>query len=361
MQSNSFEYKTLNEKSITIKYDHSAVTTGGGGKTDEPAWSFRLWNGSIYLSRYLETIASSLRDETAVDLGSGTGLTSIVLGTCCQVKRVYATDLSHAMPLLTHNISENMAANDLLLTEVDPSSLPPRPPVSSIHNCDVAAEVVPTCPGNHVLTQVTADCEDYMCNVCDFDIDEDSCIHRCVECNFDICVKCIAKLFSGDMDSFPQWFRLLVQASATRAGETSNTNQRVVPFVYDWGSSESLDELTNAVVGCLETDKQVRYLIGADVTYSMKSIDLFFAAVTDLAATLRKKQHSSSAVSSDITLLFAHHNRSDDTNDYMMAQLQLKFEGKFEEISFQALLREDREDAEEAAHTGEMQIFRVSL
>ena len=372
MQANSFEYKTLDDERVIIKYDHAAITTGGGGKTDEPAWSFRLWNGSIYLSRYLETIASQLCGKTVIDLGSGTGLTSIVLGRCCGgAKKVYATDLSHAMPLLAHNININNILDTSLsiIDEAHSLSLLPQPPSIPTTTSEQQHEQrqPPTCPANHVLTLVTADCEDYMCNVCDFDIDENSCIHRCVECNFDICIKCITKIVEGKTDSFPDWFMLQLQSNASRkrsgVGIDTDTDQRVQPFVYDWSCSNSLQDLVNEVTtpNNGSEDICVQYLIGADVTYSMKSIDLFFSAVTNLTTALRHKCPSSTSSTGDITLLFAHHNRSDETNAYMLQQLDLFFDGKFVEVPFEALTRQDREDAEESEDTGTMQIFRVSL
>jgi SAM-dependent methyltransferase len=354
MQGNCFEYKaTTNDTcinsgsgSIFVKYDHSAVTTAGGGNTNEPAWSFRLWNGSIYLSRYLESIAPELHDKTIIDLGSGTGLTSIVLGKYCGVRRVFATDLQHAMPLLSHNIAENFVSKSNLSEQLHGL---PEPPNKSC----------PTCPASHTLIPVIADCEDYMCNVCDFDIVEDSCIHRCVECNFDICVKCMSKVASGDMASFPEWFRLQLQSNAPR--EVDSGVKVVIPCVYDWSSKDSLVEFVNEISTVNECDDmRVQYLVGADVTYSLKSIDLFFAAVVDLTATLRAKSTCAATTPSETTLLFSHHNRSDDTNEYMLNQLRLNFEGRYEVIQFQELGREDREDSANDL-TGDMAIYRVQL
>ena len=443
MLGNCFEYKaTTNDTcnnsgsgsgSIFVKYDHSAVTTAGGGNTNEPAWSFRLWNGSIYLSRYLESIAPELHDKTIIDLGSGTGLTSIVLGKYCGVRRVFATDLQHAMPLLSHNIAENFVSKSNLseqlhgLPEPPNKSCPTCPashtliPViadcedymcnvcdfdivedSCIHRCvecnfDICVKCMskvasgdmasfpewfrlqllsgnrknklactskhdasePTCPASHTLIPVIADCEDYMCNVCDFDIVEDSCIHRCVECNFDICVKCMSKVASGDMASFPEWFRLQLQSNAPR--EVDSGAKVVIPCVYDWSSKDSLVEFVNEISTVNECDDmRVQYLVGADVTYSLKSIDLFFAAVVDLTATLRAKSTCAATTPSETTLLFSHHNRSDDTNEYMLNQLRLNFEGRYEVIQFQELGREDREDSANDL-TGDMAIYRVQL
>lgn len=356
IQANTFEYKTLNHGNVVIKYDHSAVTTGGGGKTDEPAWSFRLWNGSIYLSRYLETISSTFSEETVIDLGSGTGLTSIVLGKCCGAKNVYATDLSHAIPLLSHNITQNFALPNT-------NAIPERP-----------TNFVPNCPANHALTPVMADCEDYMCNVCDFDIVEDSCIHRCVECNFDICVKCMSKASSGDLESFPEWFRLQLESNSSEA-QQSDADQLVVPFVYDWSSADSLQALVTEVcrIGSRSGGVMAKYLIAADVTYSKRSIDLFFTAVIDVSTALRvarrdmcstphppPKRRGGSDDEGGMILLFSHHNRSEDTNDHMLQQLRLKFEGRYEHVPFDELLREDREDSDVAV-TGDMKIFKVLL
>jgi hypothetical protein len=269
------------------------------------------------------------------------------------------------MPLLAHNITENFKSQAqeketscIYLEEGNDLILPIPPCHDHIHPC---------CPASHLLTPVTADCEDYMCNVCDFDIDEDSCIHRCVDCNFDICDKCMSKVSSGDTAAFPPWFRLQLQSQATltqQGSRASSSSSGVIPFVYDWGDRDTLNELVRAVEG--EDNSCVRYLVGADVTYSMQSIDLFFAAVVELKIALHVKSSASSSFSSDskavstMTLLFAHHNRSDDTNDYMMQQLHLKFDGKFEEIPFEALSCDDREESDAPlAATGEMKIFKV--
>ena len=342
MQFDSFTYKTSSDETITIKYDLAAVTTGGGGHTDEPAWSYRLWNGSIYLSRYLESIAPALQDKVVIDMGCGTGLTSIVLGKCCGVKRVYATDLSHAMPLLSHNIAANMSSGDS-----DPSS-----PLK------FSEKLTPTCPAKHELHETTAECEGYMCNLCSLDIDEDGTIYRCSQCNFDICDSCQFKISTGDTDSLPEWFRLHIESAAVTSNAFSNMASHIVlPVVFDWASPDSMLDLVHKVHEGENMNGTVKYIIGADVTYSIKSIELFFDAVTELTASLR---NLSSSLSPEINLLFSHHDRSDDTNNYLQQQLRFRYEGKHQEIAFQQLGQDDREDAKNES-LGDMKIIKVLL
>lgn len=378
----SFTFHSSSSEDVVVSFDPSAVSVTAG----EPAWSFRLWSSSIALSRFFEKVFSSsslsptpselIADSTsdsqlglsdsflrpsgivAIELGCGTGLTSLVLSKCCRLRRVYATDLQHAMPLLVHNINENMKScaskmekeneaitSSSLLTAIDKEQL--------------------RCPAQHILAPVFVDCEGFMCDVCDFDVDEGSTIRRCVQCNFDICAKCLNKVEDGAFDSLPKWFQLHAQNLVCNRDRDccppapAEMEEKIIPFPYDWNDKSNLDDLARHVVQ--ECEGLNKMIVAADVTYNKISIDSFFEATLELTSSLRQLGSSEDAVE----LVFAHHNRSAETNEYMLESLRSTFNNKVRNVDFQWDGKEDsitgEDNVSKKENDGQIQIFVVDL
>ena len=108
-----------------------------------------------------------------VELGAGTGLVSLVAARL-GAAGVAATDLAHGMDLLKHNAGRNLLAADAAEPEPEPAAAGGS---SEATSC--------CCPEGHVLLSRAAECEDYICNVCDSDIDEGGTLWSCTEpcCN----------------------------------------------------------------------------------------------------------------------------------------------------------------------------------
>ena len=191
--------------SIKVFYDEEGVTSGSktsNSNNCEPAWSYRLWESSISLSKYIENgIFESIKGKNILELGAGTGLISLVLANI-GANLVVCTDLPHALPLLKHNAKYNLGNKEfnLLLSE------------NLSSNSDSIGFKSLTCTSGHILSQSITESDEYMCNICEEDIPDNSIIFRCYECNFDVCNQCHIKVVSGmNFESLPHWYRIHCQ------------------------------------------------------------------------------------------------------------------------------------------------------
>jgi hypothetical protein len=218
----SFE-DTAGIEGVSIVHDDSGAVLSDSG---ERAWSWRQWDGGKVLARYLEQSCSSeVAGQVVVELGAGTGLVSLVAARL-GAAGVAATDLAHGMDLLKHNAGRNLLAADAAEPEPEPAAAGGS---SEATSC--------CCPEGHVLLSRAAECEDYICNVCDSDIDEGGTLWSCTEerCEgFDLCGNCEGKARAGEWVSLPTWFKVQSQvhqarsgaAAAKIAGETSEVDAR---------------------------------------------------------------------------------------------------------------------------------------
>eukprot|EP01036_Dinobryon_divergens_P051575 gene51575-69016_t len=205
----------------------------------EPAWSFRLWDGAVIMANYLESIlCNEIRGKIIVELGAGTGLVSIVAARL-GASTVVVTDLPHAIPLLRHNINQNFTNESKNISD------------SPVNSNEI---YIATCTSNHPLQRQLADCEGYMCNICDDEIDEDAALYRCMECNFDICSTCNQTVTSGQHTELPTWYRLLIQNSNSHISHTTNTNDNNTEAM----KLMTLDDATTSTISA--TDVHTEYL-----------------------------------------------------------------------------------------------------
>jgi hypothetical protein len=119
---------------------------------EDLAWCWRLWEGSVALSKYIER-QIDLPCLTVLELGCGTGLVSLVAARLGA--NVIATDVATALPIFVHNAKQNFGEDTFHV---------------AAESKEVSCRV--QCQGRHGLNAHDADSEDYCCNVCDKEIDE---------------------------------------------------------------------------------------------------------------------------------------------------------------------------------------------
>ena len=62
------------------------------------------------------------------------------------------------------------------------------------------------------MVDAVAESDEYICSVCENDIDEESGISRCTRCNFDVCHQsCLTKIESKQLHDLPMWFRIQLE------------------------------------------------------------------------------------------------------------------------------------------------------
>lgn len=194
-----------NLDNLFVSFDTDGIVAGisSGGDSDiGPAWSFRLWDGAIFLSKFLERNQDNYirrDDNIVIELGSGTALVSLVAARL-GAKIVFITDLPHAIPLIEHNVISNFKCYSSNIRD---------------HSSGIKESItnyIPKCPDGHILVTCKTDCEGYQCNVCDEEVDEDCPIYRCHTCNFDLCSCCHFQVEVGDISSLPVWYKVQLQS-----------------------------------------------------------------------------------------------------------------------------------------------------
>jgi predicted nicotinamide N-methyase len=342
--SGTYSYFLQNGEPIHLTEDKDGCISGGTGS--EPAWSFRLWNGAIALSQYIENIADEkIAQRQVIDLGNivnisinyvdltkckgaGTGLVSLVIGKC-GARQVLATDMPHAMALLHHNISLNY-----------------RPSTGDSSLYIAIKEGSMTCPIGHGLEGAVADCEEYMCNGCDLDIAQNDAMMRCTDCNFDICHDCVRKVECGDMSSLPTWYRVQLeelitsqhsQLPVSHSHLLSLPIRQVMAYPFDWADPSSLQELSAAMwpqaqpppppfATSTSTPPPSPLIIASDVTYNQIVVELFFQAVANVTRLFHNNvsddRHDGNSSGRDyVELMFLHHSRELPTEKHMLRHL----------------------------------------
>lgn len=266
--------------SIIFRDDPDAVFSSVSKGESEPNWNFRLWEGSSVLAHYVEDVESKMcRSAAFIELGAGIGLPSMVaarLGSPCTL----CTEKPQALPFLRNNLELNFS----------PTENPAR--VEGASYCALK------CPSGHPVKMIEAESDEYMCSVCDNEIEENGTIFRCSQCNFDICLECKER----DTAQQPSWFRALVESKATSDGMytfidhkslslTSGTNSSPPPNIaavaLDWNSTEDAEKVVKTCQDMLDRGghgKAVRtiVLLAADVTYNIPATEAVFAAIQAL-------------------------------------------------------------------------------
>jgi len=321
------------DATITITFDPSGVFIASKGgieeeedndemtdkQENEPAWNFRLWGSSIHLARHLESIfqdPSSVPD-CVLELGAGTGLPSIVahkLG----CPHVISTDLPRAMPLLYHNLVENITSNNAPRVKGEA-------PDDDVQLC---------CPSGHLLQdEQVSSSDEFMCSVCDEDIEMNALVRRCQCCNFDLCHDhCLAAISSGNVDDLPLWFQIDFKFRREFGhSDDINSFQHVFPGIpstrsvsllsCDWTSDTDRARLQSAIQSKLSCSSSGKILIiGADISYSSLSVDALMMLLPKLASDLRNC--GSSMHSYQVRILLMHQVRSRATTKRLLNALK---------------------------------------
>ena len=155
----------------------------------EPAWSFRLWESAISLVNYVVDNKELFRSKNIIEVGSGTGLVSIACS-FIGARLTVCSDLEHAMPLLHHNVVVNLENSNALsfLGKIYKSKdFRAAEKDFKLKSAEIS---LPLCPSGHSLLQEYTVSDEYVCNLCNDEIDEDEIVQKCGLCNFDICHDC---------------------------------------------------------------------------------------------------------------------------------------------------------------------------
>jgi FK506-binding protein 1 len=285
----------------------SAVREGAG------AWNFKLWPAARVMAKFIETKISPevLEAATVLELGAGTGLTSVVAGVL-GARHVISTDLPCAMPLLRRNLEHNFGA--------------PEDPAKTIES---ATQRTATCGSGHALVHAAADCDEYMCEACGAEIDEGANKLSCRACDFDVCSACGEAAQSGHWDQLPGWYALALEAAAATAdlgdaaGGGAPVRRWVLPSVHgDRSQARSallmpfdfLDEA--AVARTLESAPAMPSLIVvADCTFTREVCDGLVARLLELRAASR-------AAGVPQRLLLVHEDRTAAITTHLLGALR---------------------------------------
>jgi len=243
-----------------LQINQDPVGVGSASGHGDPSWCWRLWDGAVVLSKYLETtLANDIKGATVLELGSGTGLVALVAARL-GARQVIATDLMEALALFIANARLNMGFEG---ERRDTEGCCPR------------------CPNRHELTTCATDCEDYICNVCDAEIDCDVKIYQCRDCDFDLCKSCFNQASMQEWQGLPSWFQISCNSGADShaSWHPSNPeeNGHVLACPLDWSNPDGVIALMETVESQTSPMKKqpISFILAADVTFSLKSIELF--------------------------------------------------------------------------------------
>ena len=375
-------------QAVSIVHDDSGAVLSDTG---ERAWSWRQWDGGKVLARYLErSCGSEINGQVVLELGAGTGLVSLVAARL-GAAGVAATDLAHGMDLLKHNAVRNLPLADEAEPEPEPAAGSPSGAACCCCCC--------CCPEGHALGSRAAECEDYICNVCDSDIDEGGMLWSCAEeqCEgFDLCGNCEGQARVGEWGSLPTWFKVQAQAHQARggtvakaAGKTTASAAHTIPYArepavpeaqlddeqgefddassdeegdgskqpddagvllveeLDWSDEGGVARMFNSLAKAGLS--RPRLVLGADLSYDRDTIVL-------LVATISRIRSASGGAGSTppVAMLLVHDKRSPATTAFLLEELAT------------AGLEHELEDHASAAEAfglppGRMMLLRIAL
>ena len=334
-------------EAVSIVHDDSGAVLSESG---ERAWSWRQWDGGKCLARYLEqSCRSEVAGQVVVELGAGTGLVSLVAARL-GAAGVAATDLAHGMDLLKHNVGRNL---------LDTGGKPELGAAAAGGNSEATACC---CPEGHALLSRAAECEDYICNVCDSDIDEGGTLWSCTKerCDgFDLCGNCERKARSCAWAGLPTWFKVqsqVHQARSTAARVTGETDARTMhAFLYERrfrGTEEEGEESTMGTLLVEELDwsdesavtrlygslakaglpNQLQacgmLVLGADLSYDRDTIVLLVHTISRLKLSDQDATKAAAATEGSTggnkpvrSMLLVHDKRNAATTEFLLEQL----------------------------------------
>ena len=95
----------------TIKIRHKI-------QTDLSNVGFQVWRGSLYLADFALENAKLFENQRVLEIGAGTGLTSIVVSNYCNASEVCATDLKDFTDLIEDNVKFNNSSASVKLLDL---------------------------------------------------------------------------------------------------------------------------------------------------------------------------------------------------------------------------------------------------
>eukprot|EP00941_MAST-03F_sp_MAST-3F-sp1_P005475 g5475.t1 len=290
----SFEkYEDLKEVLIEQCPDGIASSMRDGAG----AWNYMLWPAARVMARYMEReFDFSDGSITALELGAGTGLTSIAAAQLgCNA---CVTDLPCAMPLLKHNICLNYGS-----------------PINAFEKSKKGSVV---CGEAHPLNKHPADCEDYMCDVCGNEIDVGKTIFSCDTCSFDICGVCGDSALQCSYEKLPSWFTIQCKSA-----------EKVEDKPYKWNVARGSGSLTlcpfdflddKAIARTLEAMNDIPDVIfAADCTFTKDIVRAFVRRLVQFRDVIRNSHEKQS-----IRLIIVHENRSEEVTSVLKQELREK-------------------------------------
>lgn len=69
----------------------------------------QVWRGALFMADYVLDNTSKTKDKTVLEVGAGTGITSIILAKFCDPRQVLVTDIQPMLPLLSRNLTRSRA------------------------------------------------------------------------------------------------------------------------------------------------------------------------------------------------------------------------------------------------------------
>lgn len=114
------EYQAQADDTTNYSYKHYRIRTEGASpahnvilkeninKISQGTTGLNVWESALVLSEWTITNESYLRNKCIMELGAGTGLTSLLIGKCCEAKSIIASDGNDkVIEILEENFSNN--------------------------------------------------------------------------------------------------------------------------------------------------------------------------------------------------------------------------------------------------------------
>lgn len=113
------EYQSQSESSTSLySFKHyrieidnkisNVILKENNNKISEGTTGLNVWESALVLSEWAIENRSHLREKSILELGAGTGLTSLVLGKCCKANSIISTDGNDkVLKILNENFSNN--------------------------------------------------------------------------------------------------------------------------------------------------------------------------------------------------------------------------------------------------------------
>mmetsp|Transcript_27014 Transcript_27014/g.38498 ORF Transcript_27014/g.38498 Transcript_27014/m.38498 type:complete len:360 (+) Transcript_27014:42-1121(+) len=312
-------------KSVNIEEDENGVFLGGSSGNSslitEPSWCYRLWPASIIVSQFMEKKTELVRNSKIVlEMGAGTGLCSLVASRL-GAETVIATDLKKSIPLLYRNCLKNNYGGLFYKLE-HPDE-------------ERTEESVCRCADGHILQPFTTSSDEYCCNVCESEIDQDC--YSCRECNFDCCLNCVQIVANRQLNLLPTWYSALLSAyciDVATIGEDGGNEvelkSSVIVQQLDWTSEGDAAAVVATMVPRLASpareDNNVpieMMIVASDVSYNPSAVIAFLACVDRLTAQLAARMAEMlPPITVFASLFLAHHERSTVTTKLLQEEIQ---------------------------------------